>query len=281
MVKRSAILKCSLTILLAGMGALTLMYWQGNTNAAFAQETQKPSNDSTIDYYRVNVIDSYPHDTKAYTQGLEWRDGVLFESTGLYQESTIRTVDPVSGAVIQSESLANHEFAEGMTLVGDRLYQITWREGTAHVYDAATLQLIENFYYDGEGWGLCYDGNHLIMSDGSEKLSFRDPETFDEVTSRTVTLKGKPLNFINELEYVDGVIYANIYKTDRLVTIDPETGNVTGVIVAEGLLSRSERAKTDVLNGIAYHPETKMFFITGKLWPKMFLVEFVKTETQK
>jgi glutamine cyclotransferase len=224
---------------------------------------------------KVKVLGSVPHDRGSYTQGLVWSDGALYESAGQYGESDLRQVDPKTGKVLRSVALPDRYFAEGLARVGDRLIQITWHEGVALLYDLATFERRGELPYSGEGWGLCHDGKRLIMSDGSNRLTFRDPATFATTGGVDVTLQGKPVTSLNELECVDGAVYANIYGTQQIVRMDPETGRVTAVIDASGLLTREDVAGgAEVMNGIAYKPETKTFLLTGKLWPKMFEVVF-------
>jgi glutamine cyclotransferase len=223
----------------------------------------------------VKVLSVRPHDPEAFTQGLLIDNGSLFESTGLNGRSSLREVDPRTGAVKRQVSVPQQYFAEGLALVGDRLIQLTWQSQKALVYNRADFKPAGELRYDGEGWGLCWDGARLVMSDGSDHLTFRDPKTFATLSTLSVTVAGQPAYQLNELECVDGVIYANVWQTDDILRIDPRNGRVTAVIDAAGLLTREERLKTDVLNGIAWDPATKSFLITGKLWPKMFQVQFV------
>lgn len=218
------------------------------------------------------VVKSYPHDQGAFTEGLLWHDGALYESTGLTGRSDVRRVDLESGAVLRSASLPNQAFAEGLARVGDSLVQITYNEGRAFVYDAATLNRTAEFRYSGEGWGLTFDGKSLIMSDGSSMLTFRDPTTFQALRRIQVTVGGKPLGAVNEMEFIDGKIWANIWLTDIIVQIDPKTGQVTGHLDLSGLLGPGVRPadKNDVLNGIAYDPDSGRVFVTGKRWPRLF-----------
>jgi glutaminyl-peptide cyclotransferase len=225
---------------------------------------------------RVDVLREIPHDTTAYTQGLLWWRDSLYESTGQYGNSTLRRVDPDSGTVEQRIDIDSGYFAEGLARVDDRLILLTWKAQRAFVYDINGFATIGTHSYRGEGWGLCHDGTRLIMSDGSDTLTFRDPGTFDETGTVSVTLRGQPQQNLNELECVDGSVYANVWEYDYIVRIDPETGRVTHQIDAAGLLTRDEARGTDVLNGIAYDPEAETFYITGKLWPKMFEVRFVE-----
>ncbi|MEI7634816.1 MAG: glutaminyl-peptide cyclotransferase [bacterium] len=223
----------------------------------------------------VQVIGKHPHDRQAFTQGLVIQDGAMFESTGLYGRSTVRQVDPNTGGVINQVSLQPDLFGEGLAATGNRLVQLTWREGTAIVYDIATLRETARHHYKGEGWGLCHDGKRFIMSDGSAVLQFRDTQTFDVTGTLTATLRGTPLSGLNELEYAGNCLYANIWGDDRIVRIDPLSGAVTAEIDASGLLQPNERTQADVLNGIACDPSRGTFFITGKLWPAIFEVRFV------
>lgn len=225
-----------------------------------------------------HVIASYPHDPLAFTQGLEFYQGKFYESTGLYGQSELREVS-LEGNVIRQLRLSADYFAEGLTRVGNKLYQITWREGKAFVYDLTTFELEKSFSYSGEGWGICYDGEALFMSDGSSKLYQRNPESFAISKEIVVKLDTTPLDRLNELECVDNFIYANIWLTDKIIKIDKKTGRVVAEIDASQLLSPQERASLSrdaVLNGIAYNPESKHFFLTGKLWPKLFEVRFVE-----
>ncbi len=228
-----------------------------------------------VELFDVRVISIRHHDTTSYTQGLELDGSLLFESGGRYGESTLREVEPYSGVVLRKIAVPDQYFAEGLTIVGDKIYQITWREGTALVYDKNTMSQVSEFTYSGEGWGIAYDGEKLIMSDGTNKLTYRDPETFESIGETHVQLNGNPLNGLNELEYVNGSLYANVYRTTVIARIDPMSGTVTGLINAGKLLSPQEQASASVMNGIAYDESTDSYLITGKNWPKMFEVEFV------
>ena len=228
------------------------------------------------------VINVYLHDDKAFTQGLLWHDSYLYESTGLYGGSTLRRVDIESGEPRELLSIDETYFAEGLERVGDQLIQLTWKAGRAFVYDFATLELVDTLDYDGEGWGLCYDGRYLFMSDGSPFLSIREPETFDLIFRGAVTWDAQliPAQLLNELECVGDHIYANAWNTEFIFRIDRWTGDVTAVIDASALLTDAEKAELEpgsVLNGIAYNPETGTFFVTGKKWPKLFEVVFTES----
>lgn len=223
------------------------------------------------------VVASYPHDPGSFTQGLVWADGRLYESAGQYGASNLREVELESGRVLRRVDLAHNLFAEGLALVPPgELIQLTWREGVALRWDTAAFDQRGVFEVTGEGWGLCFDGSRLVMSDGSDQLFFRDPQTFAVQGQKRVTLRGRPLKLLNELECVDGMVYANVWQTDLIVRIDPASGIVNATIDAAGLLSPREREGAEVLNGIAWVPERKVFLLTGKLWPKLFAVELVE-----
>jgi glutamine cyclotransferase len=218
---------------------------------------------------QYEVLGSYPHDPKAFLQGLLWYDGGFYESTGLNGESTLRRVAFPSGEVLQKIDVSREYFAEGLAMVDDRLIQLTWRSGKAFVYDRASFGLLGELPYQTEGWGLTYDGTSLIMSDGSATLFFLDPVTFEQTRSVTVTLDGKPLDELNELEWIKGEVWSNVWRTDTIVRIDPTSGQVVGVLDMTGLLP-NRRDSDDVLNGIAYDAETDRTFVSGKRWPLLF-----------
>ncbi len=225
---------------------------------------------------RVQVVQTYPHDPGAFTQGLVFAGGRLFESTGLEGRSSVREVELATGKVLRRLDVPAPVFAEGLALVGTRLFQITWKHELAYTYDRDTFKKGPSFAYTGEGWGLCHDGHDLVMSDGSARLSFRGPETFRQTREVTVRDEGRPVDQLNELECVGSQVYANVWMTDRIVRVDATTGRVTASIDASGLLNPAERYGTDVLNGIAYDASNETFLITGKLWPRIFRVKFVK-----
>jgi len=217
------------------------------------------------------VVRTLPHDPRAYTQGLLLHDGRFYESTGVRGRSSLRRVMPQSGVVENEVDLSDEYFAEGLALAGDRLIQLTWKNQVAFVYDLDFTRLT-SFDYGGEGWGLCFDGKRLIMSDGSSRLTFRDPATFEELGGVEVTLDGEPVTELNELECVGHEVFANVWLTNRIVRIDATSGRVLTTIDAAGLLTEEEARHADVLNGIAYDPVSRHFFLTGKLWPKLFEV---------
>ena len=226
--------------------------------------------------YDVRVVARHPHADDAFTQGLLWHDGALYESTGLEGRSSLRRWDLETGRISRREELDDDLFAEGLALVGDELFQLTWQDEVLLVYDRESFRKLREIPYEGEGWGLCYDGEHLVMSDGSDELTFRDPESFEVQRRLRVRKLGRPLRMLNELECVDGAIWANVWQRDDIVRIDPRTGHVTAVVDASGLLEPAERRGTDVLNGIAWLPESERFLVTGKLWPAAFEIELVE-----
>jgi glutamine cyclotransferase len=217
------------------------------------------------------VVARHPHDRGAFTQGLFFHQGRLFESTGQVGTSGIREVDLASGRVLRQAALEAPHFGEGIAVVGDRLFQLTWQSGKAFTYDWKTFRRLGSFSYDGEGWGLTTDGTALIMSTGGSSLLWRDPATFAVTRTLPVTDHGVPVSNLNELEWVEGEVWANLWQSDQLARIDPATGEVTGYVNLAGILPSSERnGQEDVLNGIAYEPSTKRLLVTGKLWPTVF-----------
>ncbi|GAB3283000.1 glutaminyl-peptide cyclotransferase [Parasphingorhabdus pacifica] len=228
----------------------------------------------SVPHLRAHVIDVHPHDRSSFTQGLELADGTLYESTGLRGESMLRAIDPDSGHVHRQTRLPANFFGEGITVTGDRIWQLTWQEGVAIERDRQSLRELRRVRYSGEGWGLCHDGTRLVMSDGSSLLTFRDPRSFDRVGEITVTSGGEPIESLNELECVDGQVWANVWGSDQVLRIDPGTGHVKAVVDASGLLTADEAADADVLNGIAAVPGTDEFLLTGKNWPHVFRVRF-------
>lgn len=215
----------------------------------------------------------HPHDPAAFTQGLLWHGGRLFESTGQFGASSLREVEIESGRVLRSVMLPPEEFGEGLALVGDRLVQLTWRNERARIWRLDDLSPAGEHAYRGEGWGLAFDGRSLVQSDGSSQLTFRSPVDF-AVERRLQVLRGDRAQFyLNELEWAEGALWANIWLADEILRIDPATGQVTGWVDASSLLAPSERRGADVLNGIAFDPRRKVFYLTGKYWPKLFEVE--------
>lgn len=229
-----------------------------------------------IPIYTYRIINAYPHDRNAFTQGLVFEDGFLYEGTGLYGRSTLRKVDLTTGNVIQMLNLPSHLFGEGIDIYGKKLIQLTWRSHVGFVYDKNTFRLLEKFSYPTEGWGITHDANHLIMSDGTSSLHLLDPKTFHEIGRIEVHDRGGPVTSLNELEYVQGEIYANVWRTERIARVSPETGQVVGWINLQGLLRAEDRVhRVDVLNGIAYDSENDRLFVTGKWWPRLFEIEII------
>jgi glutamine cyclotransferase len=234
--------------------------------------------------YGYKIVDSYPHDAGAYTQGLFRYNGEMWESTGEYGRSTLRAVALPTGKIIREKSLDESYFAEGAAFLDGRIYQLTWLEEKCFVYDAVTLELVGEFTYKGEGWGLTTDGERLYMSDGTANITVRNPATFRVERTIAVRNSGKPVQYINELEWIDGKIWANLYIADyremtspRVVVIDPSTGNVEGVVDFSGIYGQlTVTPDTDVMNGIAYDPDAGRIFVTGKNWDKLFEVEIFK-----
>jgi len=225
----------------------------------------------------VRVVASYPHDPNAFSQGLVITDGVLYEGTGTFGESSLRRVDLKTGKVEQHVPLNQEYFGEGITVVGDKIYQLTWKNRLGIVYDRETMTPASSFRYSGEGWGLTTDGKELILSDGTATLRFLSLETLDVVRRVQVRTASGPVEQLNELEYVDGEIYANIWYSDRIARISPKTGQVLGWIDLSSLYPARQRpSREHVLNGIAYDAQTKQLFVTGKNWPKLYQVEVVK-----
>ena len=226
--------------------------------------------------YKVEVVREYPHDVTSYTQGLFFHDGQMYESTGVAGESTFRKVDMATGKPLRKLEFADRYFVEGSVVFGDNLYILTWHNNVAFVYDINTLEYRSTWSYPREGWGLTTDGRSLIASDGSSTLYFMTPE-FKMERQVTVKLQGRSMRLLNELEYIDGKIWANVYTSDMILIIDPATGKVEATVDCSGLLPESLRKPdTDVLNGIAYNPADGKLYLTGKNWPRLYEVEIVE-----
>jgi glutamine cyclotransferase len=222
------------------------------------------------------VVNEYSHDPGAFTQGLVYEDGVFYEGTGLRGRSSLRRVDLETGAVLQYLALPEQYFGEGIAVLEDEIFQLTWKARIGFVYDKDSFGLQQVFTYPGEGWGLTHDGQRLIMSDGTPTLRLLDPKTLEETGQVQVSYEGRPVWALNELEYIQGEVYANIWKTDSIARINPQTGEVVGLINLEGLLDPQDHDEpVDVLNGIAYDAKGDRLFVTGKLWPKLFEIELV------
>ena len=281
------LLGVAVAVWMAGTGAGAQAVSRSTSGgSAMAGQPASIHNTSVVIPYQwgMHVIERRYHEDDAFTQGLVLYNNILYESTGLYGQSSLRKLNPKTGVIIRQIDLPDTIFAEGLARVDDRLIQITWKEKKAFVYDLKMFEQTRDYDYSGEGWGLCLDEAHkprrLVMSDGSDTLFYRDPDTFELIGSITVTRAGVPLHNLNELECVGQSVYANVWQTDTIVRIDKDSGIVTAEINAFGLLTNEERAghNPDVLNGIAYDPDTKHFLITGKQWPKLYEVTFTGTD---
>lgn len=268
-------MKTLLTFFFAGL----LFAACGSTSSNRGAQTAQNQVDRTKApvQYGVVVKAVYPHSRNAYTQGLEFSDGVLWEGTGQNGESRLQRIDLQTGKETIVSELPASEFGEGITLMDGRIYQLTWTDNKAYVYDQNTGRVLRTHRYSGEGWGLANDGETIYKSTGSAKIYRLDPETFRQTGSVTVTLEGEVVPFINELEWIDGRIWANVYMTDQILIIDPQTGIAEGVVDCTGLLPAEDYEEgTDVLNGIACDAQTGKIYLTGKNWPKIFEVELVR-----
>jgi glutaminyl-peptide cyclotransferase len=261
-------MRISFRILPWAAAALTLLQL-----TAHASPPPGGSNADNFPVYGYDVVHVWPHDRGAFTQGLVFLDGVLLESTGLYGQSSLRRVDLETGKVLKTITVPSQYFAEGLAALDGKLYQLTWKNQKCFVYDLETFRQQREFTYPGEGWGLTTDGHSLIMSDGTAQIRFLDPTNFAETRRITVFAHGQPVTNLNELEYVKGEIFANVWLTPAVARIDPASGKVVGAIDFRGLLTREDWTNgTDVLNGIAYDAARDRLFVTGKRWPKLFEV---------
>ena len=251
--------------------ALAILLLSAGVAAALQPASSPPG-------YTYRVLQVYPHDPHAFTQGLEYRDGFLYEGTGLEGHSSLRKVDLETGRVLQETRLGDEYFGEGVTVLPDRILQLTWRAEKGFIYERDSFHLLRSFRYSGEGWGLANDGRQVYMSDGSAEIRVWDPETLREGRRIAVHDGLTPVARLNELEIVRGEIYANVWLTDRIARISPADGSVLGWIDLSGLLSPAERVGADVLNGIAYDAPGGRLFVTGKLWPKLFRIEVVPAD---
>lgn len=239
---------------------------QTSTAATLGQEAVR---------YDYRVAATYPHDRQAFTQGLFWLDGHLYETTGQVGESELRRVNLEDGRVLQSTDMPRGVFGEGSTPWGDQILSITWQDGTGYRWDRRTFRQVGTWRYRGEGWGLANDGREIIMSDGSDTLRFLNPDTLQETRRVRVTFNGQPLASLNELEFIRGEVWANVWETTQIVRIDPASGNVTGVIDLAPLVAENRGDGGDVLNGIAYDAERDRLFVTGKYWPRLYEIDLV------
>jgi glutaminyl-peptide cyclotransferase len=263
-------------VALIGVG-MYLSFRSGSSEGAgkpVSNQSSASSDSQSARKISYEVVDTYPHDPEAFLQGLVWHDGGFYESTGLNGESTLRRVEFPSGRVLKKISLSPDLFGEGLALVDDHLVQITWQTHRGFVYDRETFRLIREFTYDSEGWGITYDGKNLIMSDGTSTLTYLDPQTYQPVKKLNVTMNGRPVFKLNELEFIEGEIWSNVWQTDMILRIDPATGTVNSYLDMRGALAREFRTgREDVLNGIAYDAERKRIFISGKKWSRIIEIK--------
>ncbi len=227
--------------------------------------------------YSIKVLNTFPHDKEAFTQGLVFDNGYLYESTGLHGRSSIRKVEIRTGKVLKKTVIPKKFFGEGITIFNNKIYQLTWRAKTGFIYDKESLENIGSFNYQTQGWGITHDDKNLILSDGSSNLYFLDPDSFETVKVLSVkTKEGKDIKFLNELEYIDGKIFSNVWQTNQVLIIDPENGIIENILDLSNLKKKIPGSKKiDVFNGIAYNPNSKTFYFTGKLWPKLFEVKLI------
>jgi glutamine cyclotransferase len=273
--KSSKLLVFIVTFVIAAIILVTLVVMATRENQPATAE--KPAADKGATMAKevsYEVVASYPHDRKAFLQGLIWHDGGFYESTGQFGQSSLRRVEFPSGKVVRKIDLADEYFGEGLAMVGDRLIQLTWQTHIGFVYERDTFRRVGEFKYPTEGWGLCYDGKNLILSDGSDTLTYMDATSFEPVKKLRVTLNNRAVRNLNELEFIEGEIWANVWHEDLILRIDPETGRVSSFLNLKGLHPRDAAAGgEDVLNGIAYDAAQKRIFISGKLWPKIFEIK--------
>jgi glutamine cyclotransferase len=235
----------------------------------------KPTANSAATHYTYTIVNTYPHDTNAFTEGLVYSDGFLYESTGLNGESSLRRVNLTAGNILQEITLPSQYFGEGITIVNNTIIQLTWQSQIGFVYDKTTFALLQNFTYPTEGWGLTFDGKHLIMSDGTDNLYFLDPTTFQRTGQTQVHDGNTSIANINELEYINGDIYANIWLTNKIAIINPNTGQIKAWIDLTGLPAENNSNPNAVLNGIAYDQQNNRLFVTGKDWPNLYQIKLI------
>ena len=256
-----------------GLGVASVLLYIG---APFAQNSPQAAQHARPPEYTFRIVRQFPHDSAAFTQGLAYRGGFLYESTGLKGRSSVRKVRLETGQIVERVDLPPEYFGEGITLFKDEIVQLTWQAETGFIYDATDFRLRQRFSYQGEGWGLATDGRELFMSDGTENIRILDPVTFTEKRRLRVHDGENSIPELNELELVDGQIFANVWHSDRIARISPQTGAVVGWIDLHGLLSPGYRSDPEaVLNGIAYDPARKRLFVTGKLWPRIFEIKVI------
>ena len=230
---------------------------------------------NNIPIYSYNIINTYPHDVRAFTEGLVYEDEFFYESTGRYNESTLRKVDLQTGEILNLHKLNDNYFGEGIAIYDNKIFQLTWKSNVGFIYDKDTFSLINKFYYNTEGWGLTHNDEHLIMSDGTDEIYFLNPKNFKKVYSIKVHDEFRPITRLNELEFIQGEIYANVWRTDKIARICPHSGKITGWIDLKGLLSPKEYKNAGTLNGITYDKQNNRIFVTGKMWPKIFEIKLI------
>lgn len=268
------------TILCVGLLFMGLLGLLGIIFSYSCLDSVDSKTSDIIPVYTYKVVNTYPHDPKAYTQGLAFENGFLYEGTGIYGSSTLRKVDLETGRILQICKLPQKLFGEGVTIHKDKIIQLTWRSNVGFVHNKSSFELKRKFNYSTEGWGITSDGKHLILSDGTAVLHYLDPDTFEEVGKIKVQDNKRVVSKLNELEFVQGRIYANVWKSNWIAIIEPRTQKVVGWIDLEGLLIRKELSNpAGVLNGIAYDAENDRLFVTGKMWPSLFEIELIKKST--
>jgi glutamine cyclotransferase len=261
-----------LLIVIATLLALSLFFYNEKHNQF--QVTTTPTIQD-VPVYKCKIINNYPHDRNAFTQGLVFENNHLYEGTGLYGHSSLRKIQLETGTLLQVRNLSDQYFGEGITIYQNKIMQLTWKNNIGFVYDKDNFHKIQEFHYPNEGWGITTDGKHLIMSDGTSTLHFIDPETFEEIRQIQVFSKEGPVKNLNELEYVKGEIYANVWQTNLIALISPATGQITGWIDVTELQNLENDNPTSIPNGIAYDHKNDRLFVTGKLWSKIFEIELV------
>ncbi|MBU3146192.1 glutaminyl-peptide cyclotransferase [Clostridium sp. CF012] len=230
---------------------------------------------NNIPIYSYDIINTYPHDVSAFTEGLVYESDCLYESTGKYNESTLRKVNLQTGEILKIHKLGENYFGEGITLYHNKIFQLTWKSKVGFIYDKDSFALINKFYYNTEGWGITHNDEHLIMSDGTDEIFFLNPQSFKKVYSIRVHDEFRPITKLNELEFIKGEIYANVWKSNKIARICPHSGKITGWIELKGLLTPKEYKNAGTLNGITYDSENNRFFVTGKMWPKVFEIKLI------
>lgn len=261
----------AVAVLTGGVLALALLYATASSSQAPAPGNGAAGPPEVV-HYRYRVVRTYPHDRTAFTQGLVYEDGFLYEGTGLYGQSTLSKRDLQTGRALRTIHLSPRHFGEGITIFGDKIIQVTWRNQVGFVYEKDTFALLGQFTYPTEGWGITHDGQQLIYSDGTATLRFLDPNTYTETRRIEVFYRNRPVKGLNELAFIEGLVFANVWPTDRIVAIDPGTGRVRGWLDLSDLYPDRDGSE-DVLNGVTYMPETGHLLVTGKLWPKVYEIE--------